>query len=98
MALFKRADKGDAPNGARTMSQDAKKARRSSQARSLERKKFFRDPVMVGAIIFLVIFLALFVVYPIAMLLADSVTSDGRMDRVNAYYTENVKDRVDAYN
>lgn len=98
MALFKRADKGDAPNGARTMSQDAKKARRSSQARSLERKKFFRDPVMVGAIIFLVIFLALFVVYPIAMLLADSITADGRMDRVNAYYTENVKDRVDAYN
>ena len=98
MALFKRADQGDAPDGARTMSQDAKKAKRSSQARSLDRKKFFGDPIMVGAIFFLVIFLALFVVYPIAMLLADSITSDGRMASVNAYYKENVAARVSEYN
>ena len=45
-------------------------ARQSAQ---LDRKKFFGDPVMVVTIIVLVLFLCLFIVYPLAILLVDSV-------------------------
>ncbi len=69
-----------------------------SQSARLDRKKFFADPIMVGAIAFLIIFLTLFILYPLAMLLADSVTASERMNGVNAYYTENVEKRVDEYN
>ena len=44
-----------------------------SQSASLDRKKFFGDPVLVITIIALIIFLALFILYPLAMLLMDSV-------------------------
>ena len=44
-----------------------------SQSASLDRKKFFGDPVLVITIIALTVFLALFILYPLAMLLMDSV-------------------------
>ena len=44
-----------------------------SQSANLDRKKFFGDPVLVITIIALIIFLALFILYPLAMLLTDSV-------------------------
>ena len=69
-----------------------------SQSARLDRKKFFADPIMVGAIAFLIIFLTLFILYPLVMLLADSVTASERMNGVNAYYTENAAQRVDEYN
>ena len=43
------------------------------QSAALERKKFFADPVMVTTIALLTILLALFILYPLAMLLMDSV-------------------------
>lgn len=39
----------------------------------LDRKKFFADPVMVSTIIVLLVFLTLFILYPLAMLLVDSI-------------------------
>ena len=44
-----------------------------SQSASLDRKKFFGDPVLVITIIALTVFLALFILYPLSMLLLDSV-------------------------
>ncbi len=46
-----------------------------SQRVKLERRKFFSDPLMVGVILLLVIFLSLFILYPLAMLMTDSVYS-----------------------
>lgn len=43
------------------------------QSAALDRKKFFGDPVMVITVAVLFIFLALFILYPLAMLLTDSV-------------------------
>ncbi len=43
------------------------------QSAALERKKFFADPVMVTTIAVLTVLLALFILYPLAMLLVDSV-------------------------
>ena len=43
------------------------------QSAALERKKFFADPVMVITIAVLTVLLALFILYPLAMLLMDSV-------------------------
>ena len=43
------------------------------QSAKLDRKKFFADPVMVITIIVLILFLCLFIVYPLAILLVDSV-------------------------
>ena len=43
------------------------------QSAALERKKFFADPVMVTTIVLLTVLLALFILYPLAMLLMDSV-------------------------
>ncbi len=43
------------------------------QSAQLDRKKFFGDPVMVITIIILFLFLTLFILYPLAMLLLDSV-------------------------
>lgn len=43
------------------------------QSARLDRRKFFADPVMIVTIIILTVFLALFILYPLAMLLADSV-------------------------
>ena len=44
-----------------------------NQSASLDRKKLFGDPVLIITIIALTIFLALFILYPLAMLLMDSV-------------------------
>ena len=43
------------------------------QSASLDRKKLFGDPVLISTIILLTVFLALFILYPLAMLLMDSV-------------------------
>ncbi len=49
-----------------------------SQSKELERKKFFADPIMVTTIVVLIVFLTLFILYPLAILLVDSVlTGDG---------------------
>lgn len=51
----------------------------SRQSQQLERKKFYSDPVLVITIVILVAFLFLFVLYPLIMLLIDSVlTKDGQ--------------------
>ena len=55
-----------------------------SQSASLDRKKFFGDPVLVITIIALIIFLSLFILYPLAMLLTDSVLER----KSNLYYIE----------
>lgn len=47
------------------------------QSAGLERKKFFSDPILVSMIVVLLIFLALFIVYPLLMLLVDSFYADG---------------------
>jgi len=43
------------------------------QSASLERKKFFGDPILVTTIVVLIAFLTLFILYPLAVLLVDSV-------------------------
>ena len=45
----------------------------------LERKKFFSDPILVTMIVVLVAFLALFILYPLLMLLIDSIYSEGKV-------------------
>ena len=44
-----------------------------TQSKRLDRKKFFGDPLMVSTIGVLLIFLALFILYPLATLLVDSI-------------------------
>lgn len=44
-----------------------------SQSEALDRKKLMADPVMVGTIVVLIAFLTLFILYPLATLLVDSV-------------------------
>ena len=46
---------------------------KTRQSAALERKKFFADPLMVVTITLLTVLLALFILYPLAMLLLDSV-------------------------
>ena len=48
-----------------------------SKSAQLERKKLFSDPVLMGMIIVLLIFLTLFIVYPLFVLLIDSVYTEG---------------------
>ncbi|MEY8352987.1 iron ABC transporter permease [Lachnospiraceae bacterium 54-53] len=48
-----------------------------SQSARLERKKFFSDPILVGMITVLLVFLALFILYPLLMLLVDSFYVEG---------------------
>lgn len=48
---------------------------RTKQSRSLDRKKFFGDPFLVTVVLMLVVVLMLFIVYPLATLLLDSVHS-----------------------
>ena len=43
------------------------------QSASLERKKLFGDPVLIITIVLLILFLSLFILYPLANLLEDSV-------------------------
>ena len=46
---------------------------KTHQSAALERKKFFADPLMVFTILLLIVLLMLFILYPLAMLLLDSV-------------------------
>ena len=43
------------------------------QSASLDRKKLMADPIMVTTIILLITFLSLFILYPLAILLVDSI-------------------------
>ena len=45
----------------------------SRQGASLDRKKLMADPIMVTTIVMLITFLTLFILYPLAILLVDSV-------------------------
>lgn len=51
-----------------------------SQSRRLERKKFLQDPFTILVIILLVVFLTLFILYPLSMLMVDSVYSNTSLD------------------
>ncbi len=44
-----------------------------AQSASLDRKKLFADPVLVTTIVVLITFLAVFILYPLAILLVDSI-------------------------
>ena len=48
----------------------------SSKSKQLDRKKFFADPVTVFAIIVVLAFLLLFVVYPLCTILTQSFETD----------------------
>ena len=48
----------------------------SARSRQLDRKKLFADPVMIFAIIVVLAFLLLFVVYPLCTILTQSFTTD----------------------
>ncbi len=48
-----------------------------SQGAALDRKKLMADPIMVTTIVVLIAFLTLFILYPLAILLVDSVVGDG---------------------
>lgn len=50
-----------------------------TQSQTLDRKKFFADPVMVTTIVLLITFLTLFILYPLAILLVDSFMEGGRV-------------------
>ena len=47
-----------------------------SQSASLERKKLLADPILCTTIVLLVVFLTVFILYPLAILLVDSFVSD----------------------
>ena len=49
------------------------------KAPSWSAKKFFSDPILVSMITVLLIFLALFIMYPLLMLLVDSFYEEGRV-------------------
>ena len=44
-----------------------------SQSASLDRKKLMADPIMMTTIVVLIAFLTLFILYPLAILLVDSI-------------------------
>lgn len=48
----------------------------SNQGKSLDRKKLLADPIMIAAIAGIFLFLFLFILYPLAILLADSAVVD----------------------
>jgi len=48
----------------------------TKQGAALERKKFFGDPIMVTTIVLLITFLTIFILYPLAILLVDSIYSE----------------------
>ena len=47
-----------------------------SQSASLDRKKLLADPIMVTTIVLLIVFLTIFILYPLTILLVDSFISD----------------------
>lgn len=52
---------------------------KKGQGAKLDRKKFFADPIMITTIVLLITFLTLFILYPLAILLADSFISGGKI-------------------
>lgn len=48
----------------------------NSKSAQLDRKKLFSDPVMMGMIVILLVFLTLFIVYPLFVLLVDSIYTE----------------------
>lgn len=52
---------------------------RGLQSKALDRKKLFGDPILITVIIALFVFLLLFIIYPLAILLADSVFENGNI-------------------
>ena len=52
-----------------------------SQGRALDRKKLLADPILVAAIIGIFLFLFLFILYPLAILLTDSVVVEKNINR-----------------
>ena len=48
----------------------------TAQGASLDRKKLLADPIMVTTIVVLVVFLTLFIIYPLVILLVDSFIGD----------------------
>ena len=52
---------------------------KTAHGAALDRKKLMADPIMVTTIVLLIAFLTLFILYPLAILLVDSVVSDGRI-------------------
>ena len=49
-----------------------------SRSAELDRKKLFGDPIMVSTIVILLVFLVLFIVYPLFVLLVDSFYTEGK--------------------
>ena len=47
-----------------------------SQSASLDRKKLMADPIMMTTIVLLIVFLTIFILYPLAILLVDSFISE----------------------
>ncbi len=52
---------------------------KTAQGAALDRKKLMADPIMVTTIVVLITFLTLFILYPLAILLVDSVLTDGHV-------------------
>ena len=50
-----------------------------NQSAALDRKKLMADPIMVTTIAVLIAFLTLFILYPLAILLVDSLVGDGSL-------------------
>ena len=50
-----------------------------TQSAALDRKKLMADPIMVTTIAVLIAFLTLFILYPLAILLVDSLVGDGSL-------------------
>ena len=50
-----------------------------TQGAALDRKKLMADPIMVTTIVVLIAFLTLFILYPLAILLVDSLVGDGSL-------------------
>ena len=49
----------------------------TNQSAALDRKKLMADPIMMTTIVVLIAFLTLFILYPLAILLVDSLVGDG---------------------
>ena len=52
---------------------------KTAQGAALDRKKLMADPIMVTTIVLLITFLTLFILYPLAILLVDSVLVNGHV-------------------
>ena len=65
----------------------------AGQSASLDRKKLLADPVMVTVIVLLIAFLAVFILYPLAILLVDSIYS-GDTGLTLQFFQESFKKRT----